>query len=505
YAHNNFLNWRVPALWFSPEVFGDVASLDMPIAIFGRPYMSGTGWGAIGVVPLGLVFFALVSRVGPVRERLFWAGLGGITLAFLFFLATPAYHVLIRFLPWLDDVDLLRGLLVPTLCGALLAGWGAAELVAAWSRGTPRSQWLLPWLGFIAIGVVAILVGRSGLSMDRSLPGDLAPLLGLCGGVLLIGLLPFSCANWQRARTCLLLALVVGELGWLHYKVNTFASPAHTFPEHPMVTDLKARLGPPDYSRYLVLGRFRFLPPNTGATYELADIRGYSPIPIARFRTLIECAEGRSGLENSAFTENFESPIYRLLGASHVVLGSKEPPPGYEKVWNRYLYRNPASLPRAFLVHDVVSIDGEAAMRAALGAANFDPGTRAYLERTAMPATSLHPPTGTESVRITAMEPARVVIEAEASSPALLVLSDPYYPGWRATVDGIDTRILPADWALRGVEVPPGRHRVEFRYRPAWLIPGFIAMVVGTVLAVIGLAFTGSPSASPRHPTGRRT
>ena len=48
----------------------------------------------------------------------------------------------------------------------------------------------------------------------------------------------------------------------------------------------------------------------------------------------------------------------------------------------------------------------------------------------------------------------------------ILVLSETYYPGWIATVDRYPAKILVADYVLRGVEVPPGKHRVRFAYRP---------------------------------------
>lgn len=49
----------------------------------------------------------------------------------------------------------------------------------------------------------------------------------------------------------------------------------------------------------------------------------------------------------------------------------------------------------------------------------------------------------------------------------MLVLHELYYPGWIAEIDGRDARILRADVLFRGVEVPPGRHNVVFRFAPS--------------------------------------
>ena len=59
----------------------------------------------------------------------------------------------------------------------------------------------------------------------------------------------------------------------------------------------------------------------------------------------------------------------------------------------------------------------------------------------------------------------------QAEQPGFVVLTDQDYPGWRATVDGVPTPILRANYAFRAVRVPGGRSVVEFRYRPwsVWL------------------------------------
>ena len=74
-----------------------------------------------------------------------------------------------------------------------------------------------------------------------------------------------------------------------------------------------------------------------------------------------------------------------------------------------------------------------------------------------------------------------VSLRVEAACPGLLVLPDTYFPGWKATVNGRDRTIYPTDGAFRGVSVPEGTSRVEFRYEPR-------AFCTGLVLAVAGIA-----------------
>ena len=67
----------------------------------------------------------------------------------------------------------------------------------------------------------------------------------------------------------------------------------------------------------------------------------------------------------------------------------------------------------------------------------------------------------------------------EAASDALLVLSDLYYPGWRAVVDGRPADILRANYLMRAVAVPAGRHTVGFVYEPASFKAGIAASLAG--------------------------
>ena len=78
-----------------------------------------------------------------------------------------------------------------------------------------------------------------------------------------------------------------------------------------------------------------------------------------------------------------------------------------------------------------------------------------------------------------------MVIDVTTPTDGLLVLSEVYYPGWRAIIDGQSSPILRVDYLLRGIPVPAGQHRVEVRYRPAVFALG--AAISGITL---GLVFT---------------
>jgi uncharacterized membrane protein YfhO len=85
-------------------------------------------------------------------------------------------------------------------------------------------------------------------------------------------------------------------------------------------------------------------------------------------------------------------------------------------------------------------------------------------------------------------------IEATTSAPAYLVMSEVYYPGWRAEVDGHAAKILPANFAFRAVYLEPGAHRVRMFFLPtSWLIGLAISAITWAVLLMVVLRWTKVP------------
>lgn len=157
------------------------------------------------------------------------------------------------------------------------------------------------------------------------------------------------------------------------------------------------------------------------------------------------------------------------------------------------LYREP--VPRVRIVHRAtVAVDEERSF-----AATVDP--RRDLFRTTVLETNEAPPLAepdqdaAESVSLALDLPERVVIDVTLAAPGLLVLTDTWYPGWVADVDGAATPILRADYAFRAVALPAGTHRVQFRYAPHSLRIGLgvtLAAALVLVLLIVPLPRTAA-------------
>jgi uncharacterized membrane protein YfhO len=90
-----------------------------------------------------------------------------------------------------------------------------------------------------------------------------------------------------------------------------------------------------------------------------------------------------------------------------------------------------------------------------------------------------------------------------------LVLSDTYYPGWRALVDGREQPLVRGDLLFRVVPVPAGQHEVVFRFEPTSIRVGLAITVVALLVAAAGLALASRAHARRRttsaEPASRTT
>jgi hypothetical protein len=131
---------------------------------------------------------------------------------------------------------------------------------------------------------------------------------------------------------------------------------------------------------------------------------------------------------------------------------------------------NRDALPRAYLVRGFEVCDPEAAL-ALVTNGGFDYRSTVLLEKE--PGMVLPPDPGRyEPATIVSYASERVAIRTASADERILVLTDTYFPGWKASVDGAEAEILRANYLFRAVRVPAGPHEVVFEYRPASFTAG---------------------------------
>ncbi len=81
-------------------------------------------------------------------------------------------------------------------------------------------------------------------------------------------------------------------------------------------------------------------------------------------------------------------------------------------------------------------------------------------------------------------------IKTKSSANSILVLADRYYPGWRAYIDGKETKIYKANFLFRGIYLPKGNHVVQFKYIPQSFYTGIIISLM-TLFSLLTTVISG--------------
>lgn len=217
----------------------------------------------------------------------------------------------------------------------------------------------------------------------------------------------------------------------------------------------------------------------------LRNVFGYNSIEFATYRELTR--------------EQFDprSPVYDVLGAAYVasplplrddLLSGEQALTPVAAGKAAHIYRRARALPLVRLVYEAEVIADSIAAHARLHAPGFDPARTAVLAAT--PPCEVEPaPVSSATVRVLAERPGYWSLETESARPALLVLSELAYPGWRATVDGAPARIMTAYIALQAICVPAGRHRVVWEFQPVIFWWGAAISVVAALCVAVALVY----------------
>jgi len=115
-------------------------------------------------------------------------------------------------------------------------------------------------------------------------------------------------------------------------------------------------------------------------------------------------------------------------------------------------------------------------------APGFDPATEVVLE--GGEALDLNPPTRA-TIDFDALRLNELQLRVDMPADGYLVLSEVWYPGWQAWVDGEAAPVLRANYAFRAVRLTPGQHQVRLTFAPrSWLVGLVVTLATLAVVAV---------------------
>jgi hypothetical protein len=453
----------------------------------------------VGVLPLLLAFWALLFRRN--LYVLFFAALAVLSLS-LFLNIPDVLYRLLYVIPVFRAGRLMEVKITYAFSVSVLAAWGFNSLAGQMKEGG-RSRMFGMGLAFTGLAAV-ILVGMQLVEPSSIWPASdtlVARGIGRAALLLLLGagLLVVRGRLGLRLYTSLAVLLVAADMFYFGWKLNPPQNPEDLFFDTGSTRFLAA-----DTDLFRIMrgpGSGGVLPPNTGAVYGFSDAQGYSSLVLdyyGQFMDLIEPGLAKIiRIRPLSRPESLASPLLDLLNVKYIL---SEPDvsqelaefdAAHDDVDLAYdgeikIYENMNVLPRASVVRDFKVLSGKEAIFAELTSEGFDPRAYVVLEEEASsyggaPGHS----EGESTARVAGYTANKVSIQVDAASKGFLVLSDLYYTGWKAFVDGESEKVYKADYILRAVPVEKGSHLVELVYDPLSFKIG-LALTASALAVLVG-------------------
>ena len=208
-------------------------------------------------------------------------------------------------------------------------------------------------------------------------------------------------------------------------------------------------------------------------SYNHKSIGGYSAIKLARYQDLIENQLGKNNIS-----------VYSMLNTKYFIVPE-------QKTNEPMVQRNPLAMGNAWFVDSVKivpnaneemkALDSTDLRSVAVVATGFDEGLKG-LQITKDPAAS---------IVLTEYHPNRLGYQSKAASEQLAVFSEIYYqPGWNAYIDGKPAPHTRVNYVLRGMRIPAGDHKIEFKFEPEHYFTGEKISLIGSIVFVVFLLVT---------------
>jgi hypothetical protein len=427
----------------------------------------------LGIVVVSLIVVAIVLAWKTPHVKLFTAlGIGAFAYALGFH--NVFQGILYAVVPFVEKARTpWMALAIFGLGAAVLAACGVDELVRL--RGSRAGRWiawgvtgtgLLTWVVFFCV-----IAGR-GFTWEPNDRFGLTALVMVFAGGILFAL--YRGRLGERAATVLLTGLMLIELG------NLTGYDFADLRQQTRTTWLNATRGNVDIEGFLNRQPRPFrvdldtedLGPNWPEYHNFDQVKSY----LASVTT------------NWTVPAFWEPPTRSLFGVRFTIGKETHMPDAkevFQGVSGMKVFENPHAFPRAWAVHELVKIANDSEGHVLIGQHIEDMHSKAFALTS---LTGLKPCSAPDTVAITRYRSMTVSIRARMACDGMLVLSDTYYPGWKAYVDGKPVTIHEVNFTMRGVLVPAGPHDIEFRYRPGSFYLG-AAMSAGGILGACGIVF----------------
>lgn len=300
------------------------------------------------------------------------------------------------------------------------------------------------------------------------------------------------------------LLLLITLIGFYNSsKYLPFSSYGTFHPQNDLIKTIKTKT---HYERTFGIGHAN-IKTNFATNFRFFDPNYYEPLYISRYGELVTFSNTgnvpsqppRSDVEvdneiNLMKDERQRRDrLFNLLGVGYFIFKKSEITPNSEKniLWENQKWKiteNVNALPRVYLVNNYEVIQSRDKILQRLFDPKFNYKNSVILEE--KPDFYLSQKRGSvNSLTVKEYKENSLFIEAHSNEDGILVLSDNYYPGWKAYIDGKETKIYRANYTFRSIALPKNKHTIKFNYEPESFKIGTLVSLSSFILLFIVFIF----------------
>lgn len=441
----------------------------------------------MGLLPWLLVPLPLIFR----RDKYTWLAVIGLAGGVLFSMGkyTPFYNLLYDYFPGINHFRVPKMMMfIPVIALGALSAQGIDLLMnaeigsgrlfrryLAWVVALPialllflgalqlgKSTWIEMFIDRLAQptryeqGIQLITQRWDNMVMETAIASVLASLCA--GAIMLLG----SAKVRTLLLPCLLIVLYVGDVWRVDEKFMFLVD-----------APVKDNASQSEVMKFLSSGsnRYRTLPMDGSDPMRYVS----NKIPVMFTSNAVQQQRWQDFLNNF----NVNSVMPDILNVKYLVFSNEQYAREKSQLSSKYhpvfqspdgqmlVIENRDAMPKAWLVPVVIAVNQPQQALQGVLKQQFDPRRFAMVENPPpLPQLGLEPIVEVGNANVTLYESERIDLAVNNTANALLVLGEKYYPGWKATVDGTPATIERVNYILRGVYLPPGTHKVKFRFDP---------------------------------------
>jgi uncharacterized membrane protein YfhO len=474
-------------LFFSPDFFGNPVTRSYHVL---DSYPGNSLY--IGLIP---IIFAL-SAVFYFRKNWFISFFtsSSVILLLLFF-RTPFSELFYKLhIPYFSTGSPTNAIYLLSFSLAVLAGFG----IEYFEKQKKNKILLICTFIFIFILVNILLLKNIADIKNAALS------LMLLGVFITIFVSEFILKIKRGMIINVIILITVIDLFLFFQKFNPFVPKETIFPKVPVFNFIKKEIG---ISRFWGYGPAD-IEPNFNTQYGISMPEGTDPLYPKSYGQLIQSSRNGEIVQKFSnqtrsdaiivqesgdkFIKNpYRLKLLEMLGTSYILDKKNRGTSNVSFPVNQFtisyqdniwrLFKDKSAANRAFLVTHVDFYNGAEEFEKKFFSDSFNLRTDILVENNAFSKNQLKDIGKPATLKLVNYSPNNVTFSTSSKTSQILFLSDTFYPGWKATIDGADTPIIKANYSFRAIAIPKGIHIIKFSYMP-------VSFLAGVLISLISLA-----------------